>query len=102
MAQLRTETRAANHISAISLLISCHSVVIKVFFLVLILSTAAVVAVILAIHFRVKKHLRPDAVPSPTASPEGSRGETGDQEKRSEKDGASDSGAAGSHTTKSS
>jgi hypothetical protein len=33
-------------------------VVIKVFFTVLVLCTAAVVAVVLAIHFRVKRHLR--------------------------------------------
>jgi hypothetical protein len=33
-------------------------VVIKVFFAVLVLSTAAVVAVILSIHFRIKRHLR--------------------------------------------
>jgi hypothetical protein len=32
-------------------------VVIKVFFTVLVLCTAAVVAVVLAIHFRVKRHL---------------------------------------------
>jgi hypothetical protein len=34
-------------------------VAIKVFFVVLVLCTGAIVAVILAIHFRVKKHLRP-------------------------------------------
>jgi len=33
-------------------------VVIKAFFTVLVLCTVAVVAVILAIHFRVKRHLR--------------------------------------------
>jgi len=40
-------------------------VVIKVFFAVLVLCTVAVVAVVLAIHFRVKRHLReePSAVP---------------------------------------
>jgi len=38
-------------------------VAIKVFFVVLVLCTGAIVAVILAIHFRVKKHLRPDTVP---------------------------------------
>ena len=32
--------------------------VIKIFFAVLVLCTAAVVAVILAVHFRVKRHLR--------------------------------------------
>jgi len=42
-------------------------VVIKVFFLVLVLCTVAIVAVILAIHFRVKKHLRQDAVPPANA-----------------------------------
>ncbi|MGA8878965.1 MAG: hypothetical protein WB555_25710 [Candidatus Korobacteraceae bacterium] len=36
---------------------------IKVFFVVLVLCTGAIVAVILAIHFRVKEHLRPDTAP---------------------------------------
>jgi hypothetical protein len=36
-------------------------VVIKVLFPVLVLCTIAVVAVVLAIHFRVKKHLRGEA-----------------------------------------
>ena len=36
---------------------------IKVFFVVLVLCTGAIVAVILAIHFRVKKHLRPNTAP---------------------------------------
>jgi len=42
-------------------------VVIKVFFTVLVLCTVAVVAVILAIHFRVKRHLReqPGTNPAP-------------------------------------
>jgi hypothetical protein len=42
-------------------------VVIKVLFPVLVLCTIAVVAVIMAIHFRVKKHLReePPANPAP-------------------------------------
>jgi hypothetical protein len=44
-------------------------VVIKVFFTVLVLCTAAVVAVGLAIHFRVKRHLREQAAPNP--APEG-------------------------------
>jgi len=39
-------------------------VVIKVFFTVLVLCTVAVVAVILAIHFRVKRHLREQPAPS--------------------------------------
>jgi len=44
-------------------------VVIKVFFTVLVLCTVAVVAVILAIHFRVKRHLReqPATNPAPEA-----------------------------------
>jgi hypothetical protein len=42
-------------------------VVIKVFFSVLVLCTIAVVAVVLAIHFRVKRHLRQD--PGSSASP---------------------------------
>jgi hypothetical protein len=43
-------------------------VVIKVLFLVLILSTAALVAVGLAIHFRVKRHLREKDSELPAAS----------------------------------
>ena len=39
--------------------------VIKVFFSVLVLCTAAVVAVVLAIHFRVKRHLRQESPVSP-------------------------------------
>jgi hypothetical protein len=39
-------------------------VVIKVFFSVLVLCTVAVVAVVLAIHFRVKRHLRPEGPPT--------------------------------------
>lgn len=38
---------------------------IKVFFTVLVLCTAAVVAVVLAIHFRVKRHLREQAATVP-------------------------------------
>jgi hypothetical protein len=45
-------------------------VAIKVFFVVLVLCTVAIVAVILAIHFRVKKHLRPDAVPPASGAEE--------------------------------
>jgi len=41
-------------------------VVIKVFFAVLVLCTAAVVAVVLALHFKVKRHL----LDSATAAPE--------------------------------
>ena len=40
------------------------SVVIKVLFVVLLLSTAAVIAVGLALHFRVKRHLE-GATPEP-------------------------------------
>jgi hypothetical protein len=43
-------------------------VVIKVFFTVLVLCTVAVVAVVLAIHFRVKRHLREE--PGPPISPD--------------------------------
>ncbi|MGC2108822.1 MAG: hypothetical protein WA655_04850 [Candidatus Korobacteraceae bacterium] len=39
--------------------------VIKVFFAVLVLCTTAVVAVILAIHFRVKRHLREESAAAP-------------------------------------
>jgi hypothetical protein len=38
-------------------LICCQLVVIKVFFSVLVLCTVAVVVVVLAVHFRVKRHL---------------------------------------------
>jgi hypothetical protein len=50
-------------------------VAIKVFFVVLVLCTGAIVAVILAIHFRVKKHLRPDAVPPISSESQVSGGE---------------------------
>jgi hypothetical protein len=40
-------------------------VAIKVFFTVLVLCTVAVVAVILAIHFRVKRHLREQPATAP-------------------------------------
>jgi hypothetical protein len=40
-------------------------VVIKVFFTVLVLCTVAVVAVVLAIHFRVKRHLREQPATNP-------------------------------------
>jgi len=45
-------------------------VVIRVFFAVLVLCTLAVVAVILAVHFRVKRHLREQttAAPQPGAA----------------------------------
>jgi hypothetical protein len=63
-------------------------VAIKVFFVVLVLCTGAIVAVILAIHFRVKKHLRPDAVPASSDSQlvgvEQSAGETQIGSKNSE------------------
>ena len=39
-------------------LISCEPVVIKLFFALLVLCTAALIIVGLAIHFRVKRHLR--------------------------------------------
>ncbi len=42
---------------------------IKVFFLLLVLGTAAVVAVILAIHFRVKRHLRQASAPQAASEP---------------------------------
>jgi hypothetical protein len=47
-------------------------VVIKLFFLLLVLGTAAVVAVILAIHFRVKRHLRQTSGASTSAAQPGS------------------------------
>jgi hypothetical protein len=43
----------------------------KVLFPVLVLCTAAVVAVVLAIHFRVKRHLREQPPPSPVAGTPG-------------------------------
>jgi hypothetical protein len=49
----------------------------KVLFPVLVLCTAAVVAVVLAIHFRVKRHLREQPSPSPVP-------ETPGNEERSE------------------
>jgi hypothetical protein len=54
-------------------------VVIKVFFAVLVLCTAAVVAVILAVHFRVKRHLQEQTAATPdseTVSPVGSADST--------------------------
>jgi hypothetical protein len=70
------------------------SVVIKVLFVVLILSTAAIIAVGLAIHFRVRRHL--DSAHPETAadapgqdgksaqiagtSEEGNHGESGDRD----------------------
>lgn len=75
------------------------SVVIKVFFTVLVLCTAAVVAVVVAIHFRVKRHLREQPAPNlssevvgieePIAAPVGSgnvrpEGEDTVEEKRPE------------------
>jgi hypothetical protein len=42
-------------------------VVIKVLFPVLVLCTIAVVAVVMAIHFRVKKHLREEPPANPAA-----------------------------------
>ncbi|HLI64283.1 MAG TPA: hypothetical protein VKV05_12860 [Terriglobales bacterium] len=42
---------------------------IKVFFSVLVLCTAAVVSVVLAIHFRVKRHLRQSAPATPELGP---------------------------------
>lgn len=58
----------------------------KVLFPVLVLCTAAVVAVVLAIHFRVKRHLREQLPPSPTSpvgeEPGGARApETGEDVK---------------------
>jgi hypothetical protein len=54
----------------------------KVLFPVLVLCTAAVVAVVLAIHFRVKRHLRDQSPPSPAAeaSAERERSEAGNME----------------------
>ena len=40
---------------------------IRLLFAVLVLCTAAVVAVVLAIHFRVKRHLRDNTVAAPEA-----------------------------------
>lgn len=68
----------------------------------LVLCTAAVVAVILAIHFRVKKHLRQDAVPPPVSGSAVTGDEAGDQEKRPEVDGSAQDGAGENHPTKSS
>jgi hypothetical protein len=46
-------------------------VVIKVFFSVLVLCTTAVVAVVLAIHFRVKRHLKQESPASAAVGPVG-------------------------------
>lgn len=43
--------------AATSILVFLTPVVIRIFFAVLVLCTVAVVAVILAVHFRVKRHL---------------------------------------------
>jgi hypothetical protein len=43
-------------------------VVIKVLFPVLVLCTIAVVAVVMAIHFRVKKHLREEPPANPASA----------------------------------
>jgi hypothetical protein len=77
-------------------------VVIKIFFLVLILCTAAVVAVILAIHFRVKKHLRQEAAPPSGFGPDNAGDETGEPVKRPQLNGGAQDSAEESHPTKSS
>jgi|HubBroStandDraft_4_1064222.scaffolds.fasta_scaffold224286_2 hypothetical protein len=51
----------------------------KVLFPVLVLCTAAVVAVVLAIHFRVKRHLREQSPPSPVAETPGDEERTEDK-----------------------
>jgi hypothetical protein len=56
-------------------------VVIRVFFAVLVLCTVAVVAVVLAIHLRVKRHLRSEnsMVPAPETPEQKSAGVAVDQ-----------------------
>jgi hypothetical protein len=51
----------------------------KVLFPVLVLCTAAVVAVVLAIHFRVKRHLREEPPPSLASETPGSEGQSEDK-----------------------
>jgi len=72
-------------------------VAIKVFFVVLVLCTGAIVAVILAIHLRVKKHLRRDAVvPASSETQVGvaqSREETQSVADNAAKDGAGENGS---------
>jgi hypothetical protein len=51
-------------------------VVIKVLFPVLVLCTLAVVAVVMAIHFRVKKHLREEPPANPASELLGTEGRT--------------------------
>ena len=51
----------------------------KVLFPVLVLCTAAVVAVVLAIHFRVKRHLREEPPPSPASETPGGEEPVGDK-----------------------
>ena len=52
----------------------------KVLFPVLVLCTLAVVAVVLAIHFRVKRHLREEAANQPAPSPMAAPGRIGNQD----------------------
>ena len=51
--------------------------VIKIFFAVLVLCTLAVVAVILAVHFRVKRHLQEQTAAAPEPGLESGRGDPG-------------------------
>jgi hypothetical protein len=58
----------------------------KVLFPVLVLCTAAVVAVVLAIHFRVKRHLREQPPPSPVAETPGDEERSEDKASRTIED----------------
>ena len=82
---------------ATSILLCLQSVVIKIFFAVLVLCTVAVAAVVLAVHFRVQRHLQeqtaaPELRPEPNGStpaeiaapPEAGRPESLDGAGRSE------------------
>ncbi len=55
---------------------------IKVFFALLVLCTIAVVAVILAIHFRVRRHLRQQSIDSPAQPVVADVAESTPQQKR--------------------
>jgi hypothetical protein len=68
-------------------------VAIKVFFVVLVLCTGAIVAVILAIHFRVKKHLRPDAEPPGRSGSQVVGGEQSGGDGQSQSNSAQDAAA---------
>jgi hypothetical protein len=76
-------------------------VVIKVFFAVLVLCTLAVVAVILAVHFRVKRHLQEGIVAVPDSEAV-SAVETADRSSSAESEGREPEAAGEASSTSSS